>query len=622
MLVNMSILEKINKPSDLRLIKKELLPELAKEIRDFMLSSVSNTGGHLAPSLGAVEIAIALHYVFEAPKDKIIWDVGHQAYAHKILTGRHSQFATLRQTGSISGFPKISESGYDAFGTGHSSTAISAALGFAVARDLKDEKHKVVAVVGDGALTGGLAYEGLLNTGHSGTDILVILNDNEMFISRRVGALAAYLTKLLTGGLYNKLYKRVDKFLSRIHFWGSQIMRIAKRFRVLLFPGMLFEEMGFVYLGPVDGHDIGKLIEILSKVKNLKGPVLLHILTKKGKGYAPAEDNPTAFHGVGSFNIITGEPIARAKFPTYTKIFSQTLVKLARENEKIIAITAAMADGVGLVDFQKEFPKRFFDVGIAEGHAVTFAAGLAASGYKPVVAIYSTFLQRAIDEIIHDVCLQNLPVVFAIDRAGIVGEDGATHQGAFDLSYLRMIPNIVIMTPSDENELQNMLKTAFTLNCPVAIRYPRGNGVGVKLEKDIKILPVGKSEIVKEGKELFILAAGSLVGVSLDVAHKFQSENISCGVVNIRFVKPLDIDLIKNILQKTKKIVTIEENVISGGFGSAVCELLKDADVKIHTIGLPDKFVEHGRQNEIREKYGLTSDKIHININQWLKKSG
>ncbi|PIU82691.1 MAG: 1-deoxy-D-xylulose-5-phosphate synthase [Elusimicrobia bacterium CG06_land_8_20_14_3_00_38_11] len=618
----MSILEKINKPSDLRLIKKELLPELAKEIRDFMLSSVSNTGGHLAPSLGAVEIAIALHYVFEAPKDKIIWDVGHQAYAHKILTGRHSQFATLRQTGSISGFPKISESEYDAFGTGHSSTAISAALGFAVARDLKDEKHKVVAVVGDGALTGGLAYEGLLNTGHSGTDILVILNDNEMFISRRVGALAAYLTKLLTGGLYNKLYKRVDKFLSRIHFWGSQIMRIAKRFRVLLFPGMLFEEMGFVYLGPVDGHDIGKLIEILSKVKNLKGPVLLHILTKKGKGYAPAEDNPTAFHGVGSFNIITGEPIARAKFPTYTKIFSQTLVKLARENEKIIAITAAMADGVGLVDFQKEFPKRFFDVGIAEGHAVTFAAGLAASGYKPVVAIYSTFLQRAIDEIIHDVCLQNLPVVFAIDRAGIVGEDGATHQGAFDLSYLRMIPNIVIMTPSDENELQNMLKTAFTLNCPVAIRYPRGNGVGVKLEKDIKILPVGKSEIVKEGKELFILAAGSLVGVSLDVAHKFQSENISCGVVNIRFVKPLDIDLIKNILQKTKKIVTIEENVISGGFGSAVCELLKDADVKIHTIGLPDKFVEHGRQNEIREKYGLTSDKIHININQWLKKSG
>jgi len=618
----MSILEKINNPNDLRLIKKELLPELAKEIRDFMLSSVSNTGGHLAPSLGAVELSIALHYVFDAPKDKIIWDVGHQAYAHKILTGRREKFATLRQTDSISGFPKIAESEYDAFGVGHSSTSISAALGFAVSRDLNCESHKIVAVVGDGAMTGGLAYEGLLNTGHSGTDVLVILNDNEMFISHRVGALAAYLTKLLTGGLYNKLYKRVDKFLSRIHFWGSQIMRVAKRFRVLLFPGMLFEEMGFAYLGPVDGHDIGKLIEILSKVRNLKGPVLLHVLTKKGKGYSPAEDNPTAFHGVGSFNIITGEPNTAAKYPTYTKIFSQTLVNLAGRDEKIIAITAAMADGVGLADFQKEFPKRFFDVGIAEGHAVTFAAGLAASGYKPVVAIYSTFLQRALDEIIHDVCLQNLPVVFAIDRAGIVGEDGATHQGAFDLSYLRMIPNIVIMTPSDENELQNMLKTALEINRPVAIRYPRGEGTGVKLEKEIKVIPVGKSRIVKDGKDIFIFAAGNLAGASLDVARKFQSENISCGVVDVRFVKPLDIDLLKNISQKTKRIVTVEENVISGGFGSAVCELLKDSDVKIHTIGLPDKFVEHGSQKDIREIYGLTSDKIHTNINQWLKKSG
>lgn len=618
----MGILEKINKPSDLRLIKKELLPELAKEIRDFMLSSVSNTGGHLAPSLGAVELAIALHYVFEAPKDKIIWDVGHQAYVHKILTGRREKFATLRQTDSISGFPKISESEYDAFGVGHSSTSISAALGFAVSRDLNCESHKVVAVVGDGAMTGGLAYEGLLNTGHTGSDILVILNDNEMFISRRVGALAAYLTKLLTGGLYNKLYKRVDKFLSRIHFWGSQIMRVAKRFRVLLFPGMLFEEMGFAYLGPVDGHDIGKLIEILSKVKNLKGPVLLHVLTKKGKGYAPAEDNPTVFHGIGSFNIITGEPSAAAKFPTYTNIFSRTLVNLAGKDEKIIAITAAMADGVGLTDFQKAYPSRFFDVGIAEGHAVTFAAGLAASGYKPVVAIYSTFLQRAIDGIIHDVCLQKLPVVFAVDRAGIVGEDGATHQGAFDLSYLRMIPNIVLMTPSDENELRNMLKTALEIHQPAAIRYPRGEGTGVKLEKEVKVIPIGLSEIVKDGKDLFILAVGNLTGVSVDVAHKFQSENISCGVVNVRFVKPLDIDLLKNISKKTKRIVTVEENVIAGGFGSAVCELLKDSDAKIRTIGLPDKFVEHGKQKDIRERYGLTSDKIYANINQWLKKSG
>lgn len=617
----MTILDKINKPSDLHLIKKELLPELAGEIRKLIVSTVSRTGGHLAPSLGAVELTVALHYVFDAPLDKIIWDVGHQGYAHKILTGRREKFATLRQTDGISGFPKISESEYDAFGVGHSSTAISAALGFAVARDLKNENYKVVAIVGDGAMTGGLAYEGLLNTGHSGTDILVILNDNEMFISHRVGALAAYLTKLLTGGLYGKLYKHVEKFLSRIHFWGLQIMRVAKRFRVLLFPGMLFEEMGFAYLGPVDGHDINKLTEILSKVKNLKGPVLLHVLTKKGKGYAPAEDNPTAFHGIGSFNIITGEPMSNPKFPSYTQIFSQALIKLAKADEKIVAITAAMADGTGLIDFQKEFPKRFFDVGIAEGHAVTFAAGLAAAGYKPVVAVYSTFLQRAVDEIIHDVCLQKLPVVFAIDRAGIVGEDGATHQGAFDLTYLRMIPNIVIMAPSDENELQNMLKTALSINQPVAIRYPRGEGIGVKLDKDPKILPVGKSEIVADGKDVFIFAVGSMVDFSVSVSKKFLTDGISCGIVNVRFVKPLDEELIKNVSKSAKRIVTVEENVISGGFGSAVCEILKDTGVKIHAIGLPDKFVEHGRQKDIRERYGLTPDKIYSDIKEWLKKS-
>ncbi|MEW6557973.1 MAG: 1-deoxy-D-xylulose-5-phosphate synthase, partial [Elusimicrobiota bacterium] len=474
----MKILDKIDKPSDLRVIKKELLPQLADEIRELIVSSVSQTGGHLAPSLGTVELTIALHYVFESPKDKIVWDVGHQAYTHKIITGRREKFSRLRQINGISGFPKIEESEYDAFGAGHSSTAISAALGLAVARDMKNENYRVVAVVGDGALTGGLAYEGLLNAGHSGTDMLVILNDNEMFISYRVGAFAAYLTKLITGGLYSKLYKKVEKFLSRIHFWGSQIMRVAKRFRVLLFPGMLFEEMGFAYLGPIDGHDINKLIELLTKVKNLKGPILLHLITKKGKGYKPAENKPTEFHGIGKFDINTGNSITETKIPTYTQIFSQTLVKLAKQDEKIVAITAAMAEGTGLTEFQKEFPNRFFDVGIAEGHAVTFAAGLATGGYKPVVAIYSTFLQRAFDEIVHDVCLQKLPVVFAIDRAGIVGEDGATHQGAFDLSYLRMIPDLVIMAPSDENELQNMLKTALSLSQPAAIRYPRGCGVG------------------------------------------------------------------------------------------------------------------------------------------------
>ena len=550
-----------------------------------------------------------------------MWDVGHQAYPHKIITGRREQFKTLRQIDGISGFPRISESEYDAFGTGHSSTAISAALGFAVARDMNNEDYKVVAVVGDGAMTGGLAYEGLLNSGHSGTDMLVILNDNEMFISHRVGALAAYLTKLLTGGLYSRLYKRVERFLSRIHFWGSQIMRVAKRFRVLLFPGMLFEEMGFAYLGPIDGHDINKLIEILTKVKDLKGPVLLHVITKKGKGYEPAEENATAFHGVGKFNVITGEPLSEPKYPTYTKIFSQTLVKLAEMDSKVVAITAAMADGTGLTNFQKEFPKRFFDVGIAEGHAVNFAAGLARAGYKPVVALYSTFLQRAIDEIIHDVCLQNLPVIFAIDRAGIVGEDGATHQGAFDLTFLRMIPNIVVMAPSNENELQNMLATAVNLNKPVAIRYPRGEGIGVKLDIEPQILEIGKSKLIMEGKDVYIFAVGNMVNSALKVSEKFKAEDISCGIVDARFIKPLDVNLIKEIARKVKKIVTIEENVISGGYGSAVCELLKDEDVKIKIIGLPDKFIEHGKQSDIRKKYGLTEDTIYSNIKEWLKKS-
>src|SRR3989339_415865 len=617
----MSVLDKIDKPSDLRLIKKELLPELANDIRKLMISTVSEIGGHLAPSLGTVELTIALHYVLNTPKDKIVWDVGHQAYPHKIITGRREQFKTLRQTDGISGFPKIAESEYDAFGTGHSSTAISAALGFAVARDLNNEDYKVVAVVGDGAMTGGLAYEGLLNSGHSGTDMLVILNDNEMFISHRVGALAAYLTKLLTGGLYSRLYKRVERFLSRIHFWGSQIMRVAKRFRVLLFPGMLFEEMGFAYLGPIDGHDINKLIEILTKVKDLKGPILLHIITKKGKGYEPAEENATAFHGIGKFNIITGDLLSEPKFPTYTKIFSQTLVKLAEKDPKIIAITAAMADGTGLVNFQKEFPKRFFDVGIAEGHAVNFAAGLAGAGYKPIVALYSTFLQRAIDQIIHDVCLQNLPVIFAIDRAGIVGEDGATHQGAFDLTFLRMIPNIVVMAPSNENELQNMLATAVNLNKPVAIRYPRGEGIGVKLDTEPKPLEIGKSQVLVEGNDVCIFAVGNTVNPAIKVSERFKTEGISCGVVDVRFVKPLDTILIKKITNKVKNIVTIEENVVSGGFGSSVCELLKNSGVKIKIIGLPDQFIEHGKQSDIRKKYGLTEDTIYNNIKEWLKNS-
>jgi 1-deoxy-D-xylulose-5-phosphate synthase len=617
----MSVIEKIDKPSDLRLIKKELLPQLAKEIRELMITTVSKNGGHLAPSLGTVELTIALHYVFESPRDKIVWDVGHQAYAHKIITGRRDAFSTLRQSGGISGFPRMEESEHDAFGVGHSSTSISAALGLAAARNFTGDDYKVVAVVGDGALTGGLAYEGLLNAGHCGSDMLVVLNDNEMFISHRVGALAAYLTKLLTGGLYNRLYKRVEKFLSRIHFWGSQIMRVAKRFRVLLFPGMLFEEMGFAYLGPVDGHDIAKLIEILSKVKNLKGPVLLHVLTKKGKGYYPAETNPTLFHGLGRFNVITGEPVSESKLPSYTKVFSQTLVKLAREDKTIVAVTAAMADGTGLAEFQKEFPDRFFDVGIAEGHAVDFAAGLAAKGLKPVVAIYSTFFQRALDEIIHDVCLQKLPVIFAIDRAGIVGEDGATHQGLFDLSYLRMIPGMCIMAPADENELQHMLKTAVSLGAPAAVRYPRGSVTGMKLDKEPKIVPIGKAEQVVEGKDVFIFAAGTVTGQAKEASSILASSGVSCGVLNARFVKPLDSAQMTAIAGRVRNIVTLEENVIAGGFGSGVNELLSDSGARVMNLGICDTFVEHGSQSEIRAKYGLTAEGIAGSISKWLKRS-
>ncbi|MDH5173917.1 MAG: 1-deoxy-D-xylulose-5-phosphate synthase, partial [Elusimicrobiota bacterium] len=482
----MAVLELIDRPSDLRLIRKELLSELAQEIREKIIKVTSQQGGHLASSLGTVELTIALHYVFDSPQDMIVWDVGHQAYAHKILTGRRNSFSTLRQHGGISGFPTPEESEYDTFGVGHSSTAISAALGMACARDLSgNNNHKVVAVIGDGSMTGGMAFEALNNAGHLGKDLLVILNDNEMFISHRVGALAGYLTKLMTLGLVKKLERKVKKFLTRVSFWGIAILRVVRRFKVLLFPGMLFEEMGFSYLGPIDGHKVHYLIEIFQKVKDMKGPVLIHVVTKKGKGYQPAEREPIKFHGTAPFNILTGET-EKSKIFSYTEVFGRTLIDLARSNEKIIAITAAMPQGTGLDAFEKEFPKRYFDVGIAEQHAVTFAAGLAKAGYRPVCAIYSTFLQRAFDQIIDDVCLQNLPVVFAIDRAGIVGEDGATHQGTFDLSYLRLIPNMVVMAPKDENELVQMLNTALSWNFPCAIRFPRGAGVGVKLDRQYK----------------------------------------------------------------------------------------------------------------------------------------
>jgi 1-deoxy-D-xylulose-5-phosphate synthase len=617
----MAVLEKIDKPGDLRLIKKQLLLTLAEEIREKIINVVSRTGGHVASSLGTVELTLALHYVFNAPTDKIIWDVGHQAYTHKLITGRRDQFATLRQHDGISGFPRIEESQFDAFGVGHSSTAISAAVGMAVARDLKGQSHKVIAVIGDGSFTGGETFEGLNNAGHLAKDLIVILNDNEMFISHKVGAIAGYLTKITTAGLYKKMVKKAERFLTRASAMGVKMTTVAKRVKVLLFPGMIFEEMGFAYLGPFDGHNLFRLIETLETIKDMKGPVFIHVITKKGKGYKPAEKEAILFHGIDRFNPITGEVEKVRKYPTYTEMLSKTMVRLGKDDKRIIGVTAAMSVGTGLEEFSKMYPDRFFDVGIAEQHAVTFAGGLAAEGFKPVVAIYSTFLQRAVDQIIHDICLQKLGVVFAIDRAGIVGEDGATHQGSFDLSYLGMIPNLVIMAPKDENEFQHMLKTAVNCKGPVAIRYSRGEGEGAKLDKELKVLEIGKAEVLaEEGNDLTVIAIGKPVYATWEAVRELSKEGIKATLLNARFAKPLDKDLISNMSLKTGKVITVEENVITGGFGEAVRELLAEVNVSVKIIALPDQFIEHGSCEILRDKYGLTKDKIKQSIKDFAKK--
>lgn len=611
------VLENINYPSDLKNLSYEELDTLAREIRDMIIDTTVRTGGHLAASLGAVDFTIALHRVFSAPKDKIVWDVGHQSYAHKILTGRKDAFATLRTFGGLSGFPNRGESEYDIFTVGHSSTSISSALGLAVARDIKGEDYKVIAVIGDGSMTGGLAFEGLQNTGHLGTDLLVILNDNEMFISHKVGAFAGYLAKLLTAARFKRFEDRVEKFFKRLHFWGTQILRVAKRFKVLLFPGMLFEELGFAYLGPVDGHNIRRLVEILENVKNMKGPILLHVVTKKGKGYPPAENDPTKFHGISPF--LPNKMKAPAL--TYTQVFSDAIVQLSNENQKIVAITAAMTDGTGLAKFAKEFPERFFDVGIAEQHAVTFAAGLAAAGLHPVCAIYSTFLQRSFDQLVHDVALNNLPVIFAIDRAGLVGEDGATHQGAFDLSYVRMIPNFIVCSPKNGNELRDMLYSAFRWRKPVAIRYPRGSSGLAETRKDFRYIDVGLSETVLDGNDVFILSIGSCFNAAIEAADILKKSGISAGVVNMRFVKPLDEKTLLGIVSKTDRIVTVEENTIIGGMGSAVNEYINKIGktARVLNIGLPDVFIEHGNHEELRKKYRLDADSLAQSIIDWMR---
>jgi 1-deoxy-D-xylulose-5-phosphate synthase len=616
--VAVTYLEQINSPEDLKRIDRAELPILAKEIRQVIIETVSRTGGHLAPSLGVVELTIALLYVFDPPKDKIIWDVGHQAYAYKLLTGRRDRFHTLRQHGGLSGFSRMSESPYDAFSTGHASTSISAGLGIAYGRCLKKDKGKIIAVIGDGSMTGGLAYEGLNQTGDLQKGLIVILNDNEMSIAPNVGVLSSFLSRKLSAKHFMSLREELKDFLRSVPKFGDDMYNLAKRteesFKAFVTPGMLFEAFDFNYFGPIKGHRLDHLIDTLQNVKEMQKPVLFHVTTTKGKGYPPAEHNPTYFHGVGSFEIKTGNGISpEERPPTYTQVFGSTLVELAGKNEKIVAVTAAMPEGTGLRAFSEAFPDRFVDVGIAEQHAVTFAAGLATEGLRPVVAIYSTFLQRAYDQILHDVCLEAHRVVFAMDRGGIVGEDGPTHHGLFDLSYLRSLPNMVVMAPKDENELRHMLKTALEHSGPIAFRYPRGYGQGVPLDDDIQCLPIGKAEVLTTGSDVAILAIGVTVREALEAGKQLKAQNISATVVNSRFVKPLDAELITRLAREIPIILTVEENVLQGGFGSAVLECLAEHGItgcRVVRLGIPDTFVEHGSQKILRSKYGIDAPAI------------
>ncbi len=608
-----NLLDKINRPSDLKALSIDKLEVLAKEIRQKIIKTVSRTGGHLAPSLGVVELTIALHYVFNAPDDKIIWDVGHQSYAHKLITGRRDQFHTLRTYGGISGFPKRKESVYDTFDTGHSSTSISAGLGISTAKSLKKEKHKVISVIGDGSMTAGMAFEGLNQAGETERNLIVVLNDNAMSISSNVGAFSSFLSRKMTGRRFVTVKKELENFLKSLPGVGENILSLARKsedsFITFFTPGMLFEAFKFKYIGPINGHRLDRLIEAFSNTRYLDGPLLVHVLTVKGKGYEPAEKDPAHYHGIGAFEIPTGSPPKNKPKPppSYTGVFGETMLDLGRNNTKLYAITAAMPEGTGLAMFGQAYPDRFLDVGIAEQHAVTFAAGLATEGFRPVVAIYSTFLQRAFDQIIHDVCMPNLPVVFAIDRGGIVGEDGPTHHGHFDMTYLRILPNMTLMAPKDENELKHMLYTALQHSGPVGIRYPRGEGVGIPFDADYKVIPIGQAEILQDGNDLMILGVGSTVYPCMEAAANLEKEGYSVCVTNCRFVKPLDKRLAE-IAESTGHILVVEENIRQGGLGAAILELFNDMgveNVRIKRIGLPDKFIEHGPANMLREKYGL-----------------
>lgn len=612
-------LKTIHAPSQLKNYGNRQLQELSEEIREKIVTTVAHNGGHLASNLGAIELTIALHMVFDMPTDKIVFDVGHQCYAHKLLTGRYKDFETIRKHGGLSGFPKRDESDFDVFGTGHASTSISAALGFALSRDLNNQKHNVVAVIGDGALTGGMALEALNHAGYEKRNIIIVLNDNEHSISKNIGALSVHLNKLRTSPYYIASKQRAKSGLKKTPIIGQLLLSMKKKIELLVkqaaIPtriGGVFELLGFKYMGPIDGHNIAHLKEMLSGAKSLEGPVLIHVITKKGKGYKQAEEDATTFHSIASFNKKNGKVVKIKKAPTYTEVFGDTIAQIALQNKKIVGITAAMADGTDLSKLKQVCPERFFDVGIAEQHAVTLAAGLAASGMRPVVGIYSSFLQRAYDQINHDICLQNLPVIFAIDRAGLVGDDGPTHHGVFDLAYLRHIPNMTIMAPKDEAELRTMLLTAVKHSGPVAIRYPRAEGQGVDFASNSD-LEIGKAEVIREGDNVAIIACGPIVYNAIEAASLLRSYSINATVVNLRSIKPIDEALIKKLLINHRYFVTVEEHVKSAGCGSAILELvnkIRSHQINVEIIALPDKFIEHGSTEQLRAKYGLTANQI------------
>ena len=621
------LLEKIEQSSDIKKLKEEDYPVLAKEIRQFLLEKISKTGGHLASNLGVVELTMALHLAFDLPKDKIVWDVGHQAYTHKLLSGRRDGFNDLRQFGGMSGFPKRKESPYDAFDTGHSSTSISAGLGIAQARDILGEDYSVISVIGDGALTGGMAYEALNNAAQMKKNFIIILNDNEMSISPNVGGMSKYLGSVRTRESYTALKKGVENALNAIPGVGKSIATgvsmVKNSIKQFFVPGMLFEDMGITYLGPVDGHDVNAMVQVLTEAKRMQKAVLVHVITKKGKGYGPAEKNPSRFHGVDAFDVVTGKSLKEKTYPSYTDVFSEKMCEIAGKNPKVVALTAAMADGTGLTKFSKEYPNRFFDVGIAEGHEVTSAAGMASAGLKPVVAVYSSFLQRGYDQVLHDVCIQELPVLFAIDRAGLVGSDGETHQGIFDVSFLSLVPGMSIMAPKNHWELEAMLDFGVTFDGPMAIRYPRGQAYR-GLEEFLAPIEYGKAEMLYEEKDIALFALGSMVSTGEHVREKLKNKGYACTLVNARFVKPFDTAMIDQLCQKHKLIVTMEENVLRGGMGMCITKYIHDnyPGIRVIQVALPDAYVEHGNVTALREMLGIDSDSVIRQITPVLEECG